>query len=263
MDIEQIIASTPFWFHSIDVGNGVVTPGQKSSKLLELELSRLKLPSLHGKSILDVGAWDGYFSFECEKLGARRICALDHYVWCMDLYQQQKYYQNCLNNNSTPIPYENLPANWKPHDMPGKSGFDSAHLLLKSNVEQKVLNFMSCDIVEIGCFDIVLFLGVLYHLKNPFESIKRIAMISHELAIIETAAIIIEGSEDKALFEFYGKNEFIGDVGNWWAPNKKALIDMCLASGFKTADVVNIIPHIESDGNPSTSICRIILHAKH
>jgi len=192
------------------------------------------------------------------------VCVSPCECVCLSLVcDSQCDHQNCLDNNSTPIPYERLPAKWKPHNMPGKKGFDSAHLLLNSKVEQKVLNFMNCDIVEIGGFEIVLFLGVLYHLENPFECIKRIAIIARELAVIETAAIIVEGSEDKALFEFYGNNEFIGDVGNWWAPNRKALIDMCLASGFKSAEVVNVIPHIESDGSQSNSICRIVLHAKH
>ena len=92
--------------------------------------------------MLDIGAWDGFFSFECEKLGAKRVCALDHYVWCMDLQEQQNYHQACLAAGQIPIPYENLPGNWKPNEMPGKRGFDTAHLLLNSRVEQKVLNIM-------------------------------------------------------------------------------------------------------------------------
>lgn len=47
------------WFHSIDLGNGVVTPGREGST--SAKLRRIGLPeSLLGSTVLDVGAWDGY-----------------------------------------------------------------------------------------------------------------------------------------------------------------------------------------------------------
>ncbi|HYD83327.1 MAG TPA: hypothetical protein VEA63_04730, partial [Opitutus sp.] len=67
------------WFHQIPLGNGVVTPGIDDSvaKLRRVELP----PSLGGKTVLDVGAWDGFFSFEAEKRGASRVVAIDSYCW--------------------------------------------------------------------------------------------------------------------------------------------------------------------------------------
>ncbi len=61
------------WWHSIDLGDGVVTPGYKSPELLETELAALRLPDLAGRSVLDIAAWDGYFSFAAERLGAARV----------------------------------------------------------------------------------------------------------------------------------------------------------------------------------------------
>jgi tRNA (mo5U34)-methyltransferase len=67
------------WFHSIDLGNGVRTPGVDRTAQ---KLKRLTLPaSLSGKTVLDVGAWDGFFSFEAERRGAKRVLATDHYCW--------------------------------------------------------------------------------------------------------------------------------------------------------------------------------------
>ncbi|HRT55377.1 MAG TPA: hypothetical protein P5038_02005 [Candidatus Paceibacterota bacterium] len=55
------------WHHSIDLGQGIITPGQDNSPR---KLARLGLPeSLAGKTVLDVGAWDGFFSFEAERRG--------------------------------------------------------------------------------------------------------------------------------------------------------------------------------------------------
>lgn len=61
------------WFHTIDLGEGVVTPGDDDSPS---KLRTLGLPDrLDGLSVLDVGAWDGFFSFEAERRGAARGCA--------------------------------------------------------------------------------------------------------------------------------------------------------------------------------------------
>jgi tRNA (mo5U34)-methyltransferase len=55
------------WFHTIDLGNGVRTPGHKDTAA---EWEHLHLPDLAGRSVLDVGAYDGFFSFEAERRGA-------------------------------------------------------------------------------------------------------------------------------------------------------------------------------------------------
>ena len=59
------------WFHSIDLGNGVVTRGHKSAVLLEAEFNRLQLTdkTLQGKRVLDIGCNDGFMSLRCERLG--------------------------------------------------------------------------------------------------------------------------------------------------------------------------------------------------
>jgi hypothetical protein len=78
-ELEDLRDSVPFWFHSIDLGQGVVTPGaMKSAALLSEENKHLHLPNFRGKSVLDIGAWDGYYSFLAERGGASRVVALDH-----------------------------------------------------------------------------------------------------------------------------------------------------------------------------------------
>lgn len=67
------------WFHSIDLGNGVFTLGKDNTSE---KLKTLNLPSdLSGMSVLDIGAWDGFFSFECEKRGAKSVLATDSFCW--------------------------------------------------------------------------------------------------------------------------------------------------------------------------------------
>src|SRR5207247_11262810 len=82
--LEEMAASVGYWWHSIDLGLGVVTNGFKTREGLKNELESLRLPDLKDKTVLDIGAWDGFYSFEAEGRGARRVVALDHYVWSMD-----------------------------------------------------------------------------------------------------------------------------------------------------------------------------------
>ncbi len=56
------------WYHSIDLGNGIVTPGNPPDE----RMIEAGLPRLRGQTVLDIGAWDGYWSFLAEKRQAAR-----------------------------------------------------------------------------------------------------------------------------------------------------------------------------------------------
>ena len=66
------------WFHTFDFGDGLGTPGRDVTRR---KLAALHLPDLQGRSVIDIGAYDGYFSFEAERRGARRVVASDHWAW--------------------------------------------------------------------------------------------------------------------------------------------------------------------------------------
>src|SRR5205807_7937958 len=90
----------------------------------------LSLPDLQGKSVLDIGAWDGFFSFAAERAGAARVVALDHYAWSLDLGAIHARLQG------VDLPtFELTPDVWLPDVLPGKQGFDLAHRALRSRVE--------------------------------------------------------------------------------------------------------------------------------
>src|SRR3954454_13821602 len=63
------------WYHTIDLGSGVVTPGEYDLRPI---LGRVPLPrSLTGMRCLDVGTHDGFWAFEMERRGAERVLAID------------------------------------------------------------------------------------------------------------------------------------------------------------------------------------------
>jgi tRNA (mo5U34)-methyltransferase len=228
------------WWHSIDLGNGRITRGHKSHATLAAELGALRLPSLAGKSVLDIGAWDGYFSFAAERLGASRVVALDYYVWSLDIPEQQRYLEECRGRGVAPRPYHEVQAVWKPDSRPGKKGFDLAHEALGSNVESVVADFAAVDTEQLGTFDVVLFLGVLYHLEDPLGALRRLARLTRQVAIIESEVVIAPPFDRHSVVEFYPSDELAGDPTNWWTPTLPALIGMCRAAGF--ADVRSFVP---------------------
>lgn len=265
--VHERLATVPFWWHSIDLGHGVVTPGYNDADYMRRVLDALRLPSLEGQSVLDIGAWDGYFSFEAERRGARPVVALDHYAWSLDYGVAAPELgladptPSRVLDSEVPEPLRDTPAAWRPDTLPGKRGFDVARELLGSGVEEIVGDFMDMDLDELGSFDLVLYLGVLYHMENPLAALRRVASVTRRLAVIETAAVVVAGAEDHALCEFYESDELQGDVGNWWAPNAKALTGLCRAAGFSSVELLDGHPYGPTTPETGLSRHRAIAHA--
>jgi tRNA (mo5U34)-methyltransferase len=216
-----------FWWHSIRLPDGTVTPGGKTEELLEREWETLDLPALTGKTVLDIGAWDGWFSFRAEAEGAARAVALDHFVWSLDpAYFAREWTAGDL------LELEAAPDVWRSAELPGKRGFDQAREMLGSGVDEYIGDFMTADLDELGTFDVVLYLGVRYHMTDPFGALRRLRQVTGQLAVIETEAIVLPGLERHPLVEFYAGAELNADASTWWAPTLPALVAMCRAAGF-------------------------------
>ena len=195
------------WYHSIDLGGGIVTRGIDDTPL---RLARLDLPaSLQGLSVLDVGAWDGFFSFECERRGAARVVATDYYSW--------------------------HGSGWG-----AKAGFELAREALGSHVEDVDVDVMDIAPGRLGTFDLVLFLGVLYHLRHPLLAIDKIAAVTSGTLILETVVDLV--GLGRPAMAFYPDRELNADPTNWWAPNQEAVVGMLKSAGFDDVRVVTPTP---------------------
>ena len=189
-----------FWFHSIDLGNGVVTPGKKSSKVLRAEADAIFGPlDLHGKSVLDVGAWNGYFSFEAKRRQARRVLATDHHCWSPEIQ--------------------------------GRTTFDLARTTLKLDVEGMDIDVPDLSPDRVGQFDVVLFLGVFYHLVDPIRALQNLAAVTKDVAVIETHLDL--RAMDRPAMVFYPGTELNNDPTNWWGPNRQCVEALLKIVGFE------------------------------
>jgi len=173
MDIKDEIAlwdeiNKYSWYHRIQVSPTVYTKSTvndaaRYQELWDFILTEIKRMDFAGKRVLDIGCRDGLFSFEAEKLGAREIVGIDN-----DL---------SLGAVEFLIP------------------------LFKSKVRMYELNLYDLTPEKFGLFDIIIFPGVLYHLRYPFWGLKRITdcLADKGVLFIETATLLDEELKDKEI----------------------------------------------------------------
>lgn len=206
------IENIKVWHHRIDLG-GVTTPGLQDTAQV---LKEIGLPeNLAKKEVLDLGARDGFFSFECERRGAKRVVALDY-----------------------------VPSSMTGFDL-CKSVLGSRAEWLNANVYQINRYFPSPS------FDLVLFLGVIYHLRHPLLALDRIHdVLKPGGEVIIESHLIDEGFVDSsgrwsrlddfgrdlggfALAQFYKNRQLGNDPTSPWAPNLECLTTIVQSAGFE------------------------------
>jgi len=191
------------WYHSIELPDGTVTQGHQGIEHLRKRLAQFPIPGdLHGKRVLDIGAWDGWFSFEMERRGAE--------VVALDLVTQAR--------------------------------FLLAHRLLKSSVEYRAGDICRIEPKDLGHFDIVLFLGVLYHVRHPLLALEKVCALTDDLACVES--YVTDNGEDPSappILEFYETTELRGQFDNWVGPNTPCLLAMARAAGFAAVKLETVL----------------------
>ncbi len=221
-------------WHSVDLGDIFIEGARKTSSVLAREMKLMDWPDMTGKSVLDVGAFGGFFTFEAERRGAASVTALDYYSWGYDWPKIHQWVREERDAGRTPDTYN--PPNWAfdPVEQPGRRAFDVTKEVLGSKAEPILARLEEFDCKP---FDIVLYLGVLYHQENPMLSMRKIASLTSEMCIIETLGVHLPGIEDRPMWEFFNSDQVNQDKTTWWAPNEAGLRDLLLASGFTRVEL--------------------------
>ena len=83
--------------------------------------------------------------------------------------------------------------------------------------------------LSVGTFDLVLCFGLLYHLKNPFRAIEKLATATRKILLLE--AICVHGTPKLELFdEYHAANQGLNYIAFY--PSESALVKMLMHSGF-------------------------------
>jgi tRNA (mo5U34)-methyltransferase len=205
--IQRIREAGP-WFQYFEVAPGIFTSGRNNVPFI---CDQLQIPEdLKGMSVLDVGAHEGGLSFECERRGASPVVA---------------------------------------YDLPGShvSRFAVAKEILGSKVEYVQGTVYKLTPEKVGTFDIVLFPGVLYHLRYPLLACDRLRWVTRTCCLIEThvidnCVVTPEGVRTLGqiaplltplpICQFYERGELANDPSNWFGPNVASVLAWFRSAGF-------------------------------
>jgi len=184
------------WHQRFELVAGVYTPGVSPVEHL-LEISNVP-HDLSGKSVLDIGTSNGGAAFEAERYGAKRVVAVDVY-----------------------------PPDW--------FGFEAICDFLGSSVEYVQASVYELPDVLHETFDLVIFWGVLYHLRHPLLALDVVRSLTRFQAVIETAVCdsLLPDRAAEPLAMFFKHDELGADPSNWFAPTVRCLLDWCSSSGFE------------------------------
>jgi tRNA (mo5U34)-methyltransferase len=205
-------------YHSIELPDGRVLAGAMPLSYQQERLRSFLLPeSLEGKQVLDIGPWDGWFTFELEKRGAKVTC----------------------------IDYADLDT------------FRALHKVFESKAEYLTMDLYDLDPNKLGPFDVVLCLGVLYHLKHPLLALEKICGVTREVCIIDTYVtdgVLYQQGDASPIpsIEFYERGELAGQLDNWCGPTVSAVEALARTAGFATTQILAVT---------STSV-RVAAHRK-
>jgi len=212
--IEQRIHSLGEWFQNLNLSGVQTAPNHFLGNYPEVKWRRFseQVPmDLRGKSVLDIGCNAGFYSFEMKRRGADRVVGIDNDEGYLE---QARFASKVLGLE---VEFRNL------------SVYD-VHLLKER-------------------FDLVLFLGVIYHLRHPLLALDLIyEHVTSDLLIFQS---MLRGSErspnlspnypfsEKEVFkqEEFPKLHFVeesyaGDPTNWWVPNRACAEGMLRSAGF-------------------------------
>jgi tRNA (mo5U34)-methyltransferase len=218
------------WYHSIALGDGVVTPGIFDHTPF---LSKHPLPArMDGLRVLDVGTFDGFWAFEFEKRGAAEVVALDIGR------RRQLDLQPRLRNHLTE---EEL-------DEEFGLGFRTASEILGSKVRREVLSVYDLSPERLGTFDIVNVGSILLHLLNPMRALDNVR------SVVGGHAVIAECYSPRIPFKLL---RYLGGVNHtaWWSFSVGCLHQMIKDAGFENVELV------AKYGLPHKELKRKIYHA--
>ncbi len=204
LDFSKGLAAATGWHHSMDFPDGEHVEGYIPICVLRERYRDLSLPEdLSGRTALDIGAWDGWFSFEMERHGAD-VTAVD---------------------------------------LAGVENFLHAHRRFSSAVKYVVADVYDPPSCEIGRFDYVLFLGVLYHLRHPLLALETVCALTRDMAVVDSF-VVDEGERSRVaapapFMEFHETDELGGNRDNWFGPTVPCLMALCRSAGFARVEYVN------------------------
>jgi tRNA (mo5U34)-methyltransferase len=233
VEVERRVRELGDWFHNIDLQGVRTAPNHFLGDYPQLKWNRFAhaIPEdLHGKTVLDIGCNGGFYSIQMKQRGADRVVGID---------SDPRY-----------LAQARLAAE-----------------ILDLDIELRQLSVY--DVAELREeFDVVLFMGVLYHLRHPLLALDLIhEYVTRDLFIFQSmqrgSQEVMEVEENYPFSEeaIFGRPDFpkmhfiehryADDPTNWWVPNRACVEAMLRSSGFEILahpeEEVFVCRHLEQE----------------
>lgn len=216
--IEQRVKQLGKWFHNLDLHGVQTAPHHFLGDYPRFKFKSFAhaIPQdLRGKSVLDIGCNAGFYSIEMKRRGAERVVGID---------------------------------------------FDETYLdqaRFAAEVSEMEIDFCKLSVYDVGelgeKFDVVIFMGVLYHLRHPLLALDLIREhVAKDLMIFQSmqrgSDEVLETEEDypfseTEIFEeadfpcaYFIEKKYSEDPTNWWIPNRSCAEGMLRAAGFRIVE---------------------------
>jgi tRNA (mo5U34)-methyltransferase len=214
VEARAVLDTIPFWFHTFALNRreGLYTPGVARDH-------RYRIPALperfDGLSVLDVGAFDGFYAFLAESRGARRVTAIDN--------EQYRLW---------------VRARWG-IQLRGGEGFRAIHSLLSSDVEYHRLDAFELDALD-ERFDLVYCFGILHRVENPLALLRltRDRVAAGGNVLVETYGSVA-ADNGAAIDVLEPQAIYPGDDYVYWGFGAAALKRLAAHAGFASVEVID------------------------
>ena len=234
VDIEAEVRRLGPWFHNLNLGGVRTAPEHFLGDYPRMKWEKFAdaLPrDLTGKSVLDVGCNAGFYAMEMKRRGAVRVLGID---------SDQRY-------------------------------LDQARFA--ASVEGLDIEFAQRSVYDVGDlgerFDLVLFMGVLYHLRYPLLALDRLRDVVGEMLVFQSmlrgdsGVMELAGDypfDERAMFDdpaypkmFFVEQRYANDPTNWWIPNRSGIEAILRSAGLRIDAAVGDEVYVCSPANRTGS----------
>jgi tRNA (mo5U34)-methyltransferase len=224
------------WYHTVDLGNGLVTPGVYDYRET---MSAFGFPEdMSGMTVLDVGSATGFFAFEFERRGARVVSMELPSLRDLDRFPGQsvesslRKIENMMHKSE---PYTERDLYWYLLEGP----FRYCREKLGSKVERCYSTVYDITLERTGVregFDLVFIGDVLIHTLYPLKALAALAPLCRGQLVL--AGVLPEGPQEPPAMVYIGGADAENDEVAWWHPNLSCLMQMLQKLGFAEVDQV-------------------------
>jgi len=233
-----------YWYHTIDLGDGLVTPGLYDFRST---LGNFQFPDdMRGMRVLDVGSATGYFAFEFERRGARVVSTELPSLRDLDRFPGQTVGNSLRKIERMIFPdglnLESLRRGDSEREL-YRCLLDGPFQFCRDRLGSKVgrcystVYDLTADNTGAGDgFDLIFVGDVLVHTLYPLKALAALAPLCRGELVL--AQMLPEGPQEPAAMLYVGGSDPEEDHVSWWLPNRACLHEMLMKLGFHAVDDV-------------------------